>query len=66
LLSKELDQVLCGLNSQFEPKVTLIFKGVTYATIVSDPSFRERLEAYFGPSEAAKLYHEHLAAPERG
>ena len=66
LLSEELDKVLRGVSSQFAPKVTLIFKGVTYATIVSDPSFRERLEVYFGPSEAAKLFHEHLAAPERG
>ena len=62
LLSAGLDQAFAMIKRDFAPKVTLVFKDVTYTTIVGDPDFRKKLVEHFGPDEVAKLFHEHDAA----
>jgi len=63
LLTEGLVEAFGRVKKAFEPKVTLVFKDVTYTTIVEDPHFREALEKQFGEQDVAKLLDEHDAAP---
>ncbi|MCI0392589.1 MAG: hypothetical protein MOB07_27975 [Acidobacteria bacterium] len=61
-LEEEVDQAFEEVKQSFNPTVTCIFKGVNYETITKDEHFRERIEAYFGKEEAAKLLSEYDAS----
>jgi len=63
LLTEGLVEAFGKVKKAFEPNLTVVFKDVTYTTIVEDPRFREALEKQFGEQDVAKLLDEHDAAP---
>ncbi len=66
LLAEGLQAAFGKVRKDFVPKVTVVFKDVTYTTIVEDPKFRMALESQFGAQDVAKLLDEHDAAPAVG
>ncbi len=58
LLSDGVDHALTQIRKEFSPVVSLVFKDVTYTTIVHDPDFRKKLEAHFGSDDVKRLFHE--------
>lgn len=65
LLDEELNRVFATISRELHPQVICIYKDVTYTTIVNDPKFREKLEAYFGKEDVKALFEEHHAAREK-
>jgi hypothetical protein len=61
-LESEIDAAFASVEQTFKPIVTCFFKGVNYATITADPHFRTKIEEYFGPAEAKKLFEEYDAS----
>lgn len=58
LLGEGVDRALAQVRRDFDPVVTLVFKNVTYDTIVKDPEFRKKLEAHFTPEDVKRLFRE--------
>jgi hypothetical protein len=58
LLGEGIDRALVQIRKDFSPAVTLVFKDVTYTTIVHDPEFRKKLEAHFGVEDVKRLFRE--------
>lgn len=65
LLGGELDDVFSTISREMHPQVVCIYKDVTYTTIVNDPEFRKKLEAYFGKEDVKDLFEEHHVAREK-
>jgi hypothetical protein len=61
-LEEEVDQAFAGVDQDYKPTLTCLFKGVNYETITSDKNFRERIEDYFGSEEASRLLSEYDAS----
>jgi hypothetical protein len=61
-LGAAVDVAFKTVEIEFDPRVTWVFKGVTYETIKQDDHFRERLEKHFGKDDAAKLLSEYEAS----
>ena len=62
LLTEGLAEAFGKVKKAFEPKLTVVFKDVTYTTISEDPQFRKALETQFGAQDVAKLLDEYDAA----
>ena len=52
-------------HESYTPRLTVVFKGVNYDTIVSDSHFREKITEYFGEVEAQQLLSEYDASRAR-
>ena len=61
-LRQDIDDAFGTANDTYSPKVTVVFKGVNYDTIKSDPHFRKKIAEYFGEEDAAKLLSEFEAS----
>jgi hypothetical protein len=61
-LEEEVDQAFAGVDQDYQPTLTCLFKGVNYETITGDKNFRERIEDYFGSEEASRLLSEYDAS----
>ena len=65
LLSEGLDHAFGQIGKSFNPQITLVYKDVTYSTIVSDNDFREALTKQFGEEAIGSLFEEYDASREK-
>jgi hypothetical protein len=63
LFSEDVQSEVSRVKSDFEPKVFIAYKDVTYQTF-KDEEFRELIEKRFGKEAIAAIFNEHDAAPE--
>ena len=64
LFQEDIQQELEAVRTDFNPKIRIDYKEITYATFV-DKDFRALIERRFGKAEIARILEEHDAAPER-
>ncbi len=64
LFQEDIQKELEAVQTDFNPKIRIDYKEITYATFV-DKDFRALIEKRFGKEEIARILEEHDAAPER-
>lgn len=64
LFNEDIRQELEKVRTDFDPKIRIDYKEITYATFV-DKDFRKLIEDRFGKQEIARILEEHAAAPEQ-
>jgi hypothetical protein len=63
LFQEDIQDEVRRVRTDFEPRVFVAFKDVTYSTF-KDPQFRCILEKRFGEENIARIFREYDAAPE--
>lgn len=64
LFREDIQDAVSRVKTDFEPKVLIAYKDVTYHTF-RDEKFRELMEKRFGKDAIAGIFNEHDAAPEQ-
>jgi hypothetical protein len=64
LFQEDVKGEVSRVKTDFEPKVHVAYKGVTYQTF-KDEEFRELIEKRFGKKAIDDIFNEHDAAPEQ-
>lgn len=64
LFEEDIQQELERVRTDFDPKIRIDYKEITYATFV-DKDFRKLIEKRFGKEEITRILEEHDAAPEQ-
>jgi hypothetical protein len=57
-LESAIRHAFARIHDGFDPRVTVLFKGVNYETITSDEVFRAGIEKYFRPDQMQELLRE--------
>ncbi|MBI5513283.1 MAG: hypothetical protein HY909_05910 [Deltaproteobacteria bacterium] len=65
-LGHVMDGAFAKTLNEFEPSITVLFKGVTYETITHDEVFQQAIEEQFGNEQANQLLREWNTVAEQG